>query len=121
MKDFLDERTLLAFERTQLALERTFLAWIRTGLAGIVGGVALIRFVEFKNIYNQYVAYTAGVLFVFWGIYLFILGMIEYERSIKQLRKVDPYLKVFLGRRRAAFALLFFLSLLLLLLVLKSA
>jgi putative membrane protein len=118
MNNLEDERTLLAVERTQMAVERTFLAWIRTGLAGIVGGVALIRFVTFKSDFHRMIAYAVGVLFIFWGIYLFLLSLRDYEKSIHQLNKVSPRLQLNLSGRKAAFILLIALSLAVLFLVL---
>lgn len=113
----LERTTKLAVERNHLAVERTFLAWIRTGLAGIGGGFALIRLLHFNSPFHAMVAYAIGVFFMVWGISIFSIGLIEYERAYKRLRRLDTELYIPLGRRRLAIVALIGLSIALFILV----
>lgn len=81
-----DERTRLAHERNLLANDRTFLAWIRTGLAGVGGGVVIIRYLTFHNPTHQMLAELVGLIFVLWSVAIFILALIGYRRSHKNLQ-----------------------------------
>lgn len=94
----LDERTLLAKERTRLADERnrlanirTFLAWTRTGLACVGGGLAIIRFFLFQNPLHQMASQTIGSVLVALGILIFILSLVDYWRSYRDLGTSNPY------------------------------
>lgn len=114
----LEKTTQLAVERNHLAVERTFLAWIRTGLAGIGGGFALIRLIHFETLLHARIAYLVGVFFMIWGISIFAIGLIEYEKAYKRLQRLDAKLYIPLGRRRLAIFSLIVLSLSLLILML---
>lgn len=79
-------RTLLAQERNVLANDRTFLAWIRTGLAGVGGGILIIRYLTFHNATHQMLAELVGLIFVLWSIAVFILALVGYRRSHKNMK-----------------------------------
>lgn len=79
------DQTTLARIRTLLAAERTFAAWLRTGLASIGGGLVLIKLVPFRNLERQWVAQVVGQLLILGGSALFILALLNYQRSHKAL------------------------------------
>jgi len=79
------QRTDLAVQRNRLAAERTFLSWIRTGLAGVGGGVAVIKFLPFKETTHRLLADLVGQLLVLWGIALFIYGAVTYLQTCRRL------------------------------------
>lgn len=105
------QRTHLATERNYMALERTFLAWVRTGLAGVGGGFVLIRLISFNTPFHQVAAYWAGLLFVLWGIVIFVLALFEYERASRRLKETDPTLSFSPGLSRFTIISLLALSL----------
>ncbi len=92
----LDERNLLAQERTQLAAERTFLAWIRTGLTSIGIGIALARFIIFRQSEHQHLGHFIGQMLILWGIAIFGIALISYRRTARQI-KAAPYQGAFTG------------------------
>lgn len=104
------DQTLLAVERNYLAAERTFLAWIRTGLAGVGGGLIIVRFLSFERPIHQTISYLLGVAFVLWGIAIFILALVEYERISARLQMMSPSLKLAVASRRAIVLMLLLLS-----------
>lgn len=74
------KRTDLAKERNSLANERTFLAWLRTGLGGMGGGVAIIRLLTFSDPTHKIIANYVGYFFIFWGILIFLLALLDYKK-----------------------------------------
>jgi inner membrane protein YidH len=87
-----DERTEYAKERTRLSHERTFLAWLRTGLACVAGGIAVVKLLLFRNETHQQIAKFAGLFLVICGIMIFLLTLLDYRRSHKQLKADTGYL-----------------------------
>lgn len=81
-----DQRHLLAEERTKLAAERTFLAWIRTGMTSIGIGIAIARFIIFRQIEHQYIGHLIGKLLILWGIGIFIFALFSYGRTIRRFQ-----------------------------------
>jgi putative membrane protein len=75
-----NERTSLALERTKLANERTFLSWIRTSLACIGGGIAIVRFIEFRLESHQVIAQISGDILILIGIVFLILSLMNYRK-----------------------------------------
>lgn len=112
------DKQFLEAERNYLAAERTFLSWIRTGLAGVGGGIALIRFLPFTLPLHQAIAYAVGLLLVVWGMSLFVLSTLEYEKASAQLQKISPDLKIKKGWKRVVVITLLVLSLVLFFLLL---
>lgn len=86
-----DEKLVLDIEKTLLAGERTFLAWLRTGLTAIGLGIAIARFLVFKNITHQEAGHRVGQLLVLWGIGLLIFALISYRRSSVKLLPLIPH------------------------------
>lgn len=78
-------RTEMAQERTRLAAERTLSAWIRTGLAGVGGGLGIIHFLAFENIYHRILAKALGQFLILWGGMLFFYAFYNYHRVVKEL------------------------------------
>ncbi|MCE5318176.1 MAG: DUF202 domain-containing protein [Parachlamydia sp.] len=78
-------RTEMAEERTRLAAERTLSAWIRTGLAGVGGGLGIIHFLVFENVYHRMLAKIFGQFLILWGGMLFFYGFYDYHRLVKEL------------------------------------
>lgn len=78
-------RTRMSSERSQLANERTFLSWIRTGLAGVGGGVAIVRLLTFQSETHQFVAEIVGFILVIWGMAIFVLSFLDYQKSAERL------------------------------------
>lgn len=78
-------RTEMAQERTRLAAERTLSAWIRTGLAGVGGGLGIIHFLAFENVYHRMLAKVLGQFLILWGGMLFFYAFYDYFRVIKEL------------------------------------
>lgn len=84
-KEELILRDQLAIDRTILANERTILSYIRTALAMIAAGGALIHF--FEEIWIK----ALGVLFIFFGIVIIVVGFFRYkkvDRLIKKVKKI---------------------------------
>lgn len=75
------QRTALAVERNRMAAERTFSAWLRTGLTGVAGGLAIVKFVTFRQESHQLIAYWVGDLLILWGIFIFIVALSHYNRT----------------------------------------
>lgn len=86
---FAEKRTELAKERNILALDRTFLAWIKTGLAGLGGGIAIIRFLNFRTPAHYVLAQIVGVVLVLWAITIFILAIVNYRRCHRNLKVIE--------------------------------
>lgn len=82
----IDKRNHLAEERTKLAAERTFLAWIRTGMTSIGIGIAIARFIIFRQIEHQQIGHFLGQLLILWGICIFILALVSYSRTVRQFK-----------------------------------
>lgn len=91
-----NERNILAEERTQLAAERTFLSWIRTGLTSIGIGIALARFIIFRQFEHQLLGHFIGQMLILWGIGIFIFALMSYRRTTRQI-KAPPYWGSFAG------------------------
>lgn len=101
------DRTSYAKERTRLAAERTFSAWIRTGLAGVGGGLALVRFVPFKDPTKIWVAHVSGSILLLWGLLVIIYALRSYHLNIKKLEvEKDPTSRI--GITAIALALILF-------------
>ena len=79
------DRTEWAQERTLLAKERTFSAWARTGLASVAAGFAIARL--FGTVESDWVAIILGVILVFTGGLIFILGYLSYRKALKELEE----------------------------------
>lgn len=90
-----DEKSLLDRERTRLAAERTLLSWIRTGLTSVGLGIAIAKFLVFKDPAHQVVGHRIGEFFILWGTALFPLAVLNYWYSQREL---FPY---FLSKRLA--------------------
>lgn len=101
------DRTSYAKERTRLAAERTFSAWIRTGLAGVGGGLALMRFLPFKNPEKIWIAHLSGSILLLWGLLVIIYALRSYYHNLKKIESEgDPTSKV--GITAIALALILF-------------
>ena len=87
-----DPRTEYAKERTRLAHERTFLAWLRTGLACVAGGIAVVKLLFFHDVTHREIAKFCGLFLVFCGISIFILTLLDYRKSYKQMKAKSGYL-----------------------------
>jgi putative membrane protein len=81
-----DKRNTVAEERTKLAAERTFLAWIRTGMTSMGIGIAIARFIIFRQIEHQQIGHLIGQLLILWGISIFVLALISYSRSVRRFK-----------------------------------
>lgn len=79
------ERNILANERTHLAAQRTLSAWIRTGLASVGGGFAIVRLLSFEQVTHRLLAHAVGEILIIWGMSIFILALLNYKASCKQL------------------------------------
>lgn len=110
---------MLAVERNHLAAERTFLSWIRTGLAGVGGGLIIVRFLSFERPVHQTISYFLGLIFVLWGISIFILALVEYEKICKRLKEMSPNLQIAVVSRRIIVLVLILLSILILFLAIS--
>lgn len=112
-KTFAEERTQMAEERTRLAAERTLSAWIRTGLAGVGGGMAIIHFLYFENVYHRLAARIMGQFLILWGGMLFIYALYGYHRVVKELgRAIGPskmWIMALMTISLTIFAMVFFL------------
>lgn len=67
-------RDFLAMERTRLANERTLMAYVRTSLFFLTGGLTLLQFERFQNMF--WLAYFAMVL----SVVMMITGIYRYLR-----------------------------------------
>lgn len=101
-----NEQVILAQERTLLAAERTFLSWIRTGLTSIGLGIAIARFIVFKNISHQHLGHRVGQLLILWGIGIFVCSLVSYKRSCKKLKQMAPTQDSFAGLTIATIVLI---------------
>jgi putative membrane protein len=104
-KQLAQQRTDLAVQRNRLAAERTFLSWIRTGLAGVGGGVAIIKFLPFKQAAHRQLADWVGQLLVLWGIALFIYAAITYVQTCRRLSGTASCRSSSIGIMAIAFSL----------------
>lgn len=86
-----DKRDILAEERTKLAAERTFLAWLRTGLTSIGIGIAIARFIIFREIQHQHIGHFVGQLMILWGICIFGLALRSYQQTMQRFRTPAAY------------------------------
>ena len=101
------ERNRLSYERTRLSLERTFLSWICTGLTGVALGIAISRFIVFKNLTNETLAHNIGYLLILWGMGIFIFALFGYRNSYRKLYPNNPEnMSTFLGHIIAMFSLI---------------
>lgn len=91
----LDKRGLLSEERTKLAAERTFLAWLRTGMTSIGIGIAIARFIIFREIEHQQLGHLVGQLLILWGISIFGFALISYNRTMRRFH--TPAAHPFIG------------------------
>lgn len=89
--DQIDQRGILSEERTKLAAERTFLAWLRTGMTSIGIGIAIARFIIFRNLENQHLGHLVGQLLVLWGIAIFGFALISYTHTMRRFRTSITY------------------------------
>ena|SRR5690554_2224490 len=79
-KDEIILRDYLAMERTTLANERTLLSYLRSSLYLLVGGIALLKLENFKNLYLVgYISLLLAIIFVIVGIY-------RYQKLRKRLK-----------------------------------
>lgn len=92
-----EERNALALERTRLASERTLLSWIRTGLTGVGLGIAIARFLYFKEAEHQMIARYLGQLLIIWGIGIFIFSLFSYRHSYRKLEIKEGYRNTLIG------------------------
>lgn len=79
------ERNKLALEQALFAVERTFLAWVRTGMTSVGLGIAIARFVIFKNINHEMTGHRIGQLMVLWGVGVFIFALLSYNKSYSEI------------------------------------
>ena len=75
----------IAEEQMRLASERTFLAWLRTGMTSTGLGIAIAKFLEFKNPFNATTGKLAGMLLIIWGISIFAFALSSYQRNCQTL------------------------------------
>ncbi len=71
----------LAMERTRLANERTFLAYFRTFVVFVSSGFAILRISALKDIHD------VGLVLLFLGPVLFVVGVVRFLHVRKKLRK----------------------------------
>ncbi len=85
-----EERTELAVERTREAAERTLMAWIRTSLAMIGFGFGTFKLFELlvhqAHGHEGMVQWLTACL-VGWGSLLLLGAIIQYDHTMKRLRK----------------------------------
>lgn len=79
-KDEIILRDYLAMERTTLANERTLLSYLRSSLYLLIGGVALLKLEDFKNLH--FVGYFALVL----ASVFVIVGFYRYQKLRNRLK-----------------------------------
>ena len=88
-----EERTELAVERTREAAERTLMAWIRTSLAMIGFGFGTFKLFELLVHTPQQTRGDEGMVqwltagLVGWGSLLLLGAIIQYDHTMKRLRK----------------------------------
>lgn len=87
------EAIKLAEEQMRMAAERTYLSWIRTGLTSIGIGIAITRFILFKNAFKQETSQWIGELLIIWGTGIFVFAFMSYRKSYKKLKlfKVEKH------------------------------
>jgi putative membrane protein len=86
-KELAEDRTDWAQERTLLAKERTFSAWVRTGIASVAAGLATARLLG--SVDHPEIARAIGVLLIFAGAIVFILGFMSYRKALHILADQD--------------------------------
>jgi putative membrane protein len=86
-KELAEDRTDWAQERTLLAKERTFSAWVRTGIASVAAGLATARLLG--SVDQPEIARAIGVLLIFAGAIVFILGLLSYRKALHKLADQD--------------------------------
>lgn len=88
-----EERTQLAVERTREAAERTLMAWIRTSLAMIGFGFGTFKLFELLVHPPHESPGDAGMVrwltagLVGWGSLLLLGAIVQYDHTMKRLRK----------------------------------
>lgn len=80
-----ERRDALAEERTRLAAERTFLAWLRTGMTSVGIGIALARFIIFREGVDQRLGHGIGQVLVLWGGAVFVFALLNYRKRMNLL------------------------------------
>jgi putative membrane protein len=101
--------TDLAFERTSMAESRTLMAWIRTAISMISFGFTIYKFFhdlpgETHKLLNPR---TVGMIMIGFGMLALMWGLMEYNATIKRLKKSYPQLQVSKTRMLALLILLF--------------
>jgi len=88
-KDQIILRDYLAMERTTLANERTMLTYIRSSLYFVVGGIALIKLEDFRNLrLLGYLALALALLFIIIGVYRYLKLRRRLKRYYDQAEKM---------------------------------
>ena len=82
---FTQKKLHWALERTRLSKERTFAAWLRTGLASTIAGIGLVKLLP--DMKPDWLGQAIGLLLVFSGGAIFILGFRTYYIVFKKLEK----------------------------------
>ena len=87
-----DTGTILAVERTRLAYDRTLMAWLRTAVSLISFGFTIYKFFQFeldrRAAAGRVVGPTEFALgMILTGIVALMLALVEYNQSIRALRR----------------------------------
>ena len=78
------KRTDLAVQRNIMANERTYSAWVRTGVSSVLAGLAIVKFIGQRDQTSFYSVFI-GILFILAGIFIFILGYVNFMKNLKEL------------------------------------
>jgi putative membrane protein len=93
-----DYSTRLAIQRTFMAADRTLMAWIRTAMSMISFGFTIYKVVD--GLGNQLAPVAghldgrqSGLILSGLGVLCISVGIIEYIRTVRDLREHDPSLR----------------------------
>jgi len=75
-------RDYLAIDRTKLANQRTILSFIRTSIMILASGITLIKFISKDDL-----LFYIGEISIIASIILFILGLFNYMKFNKKIKK----------------------------------